>query len=364
MNPDNKSMSGYEEAEWRLSREASAAIDGMVLALTKLDASTDLSAPVSAAICSGLEAIRSAARAPEESGSGSYLCSASALGPEGTSLTLRRDDPHGIELAIQMDPSFRMHGLFYVCESEPSGIREHVFDIDSASGEPALCKWQDGKLIRYPAPAIVSSFWTQAPALDQMDDLLTSGGGSIASWQPSGPASAPPSVPAPPPEAGAPVCAHCGAAIRATARHCPACGARRASSAPPAQSKHCIQCGGELSPGARFCKACGTPAGKPPEPKEKALTPKFCSNCGATRRKHARFCGTCGVTFPNAPASWQPAAAPTLQPTPASGVSRPAARATPPPRKNDPRRAAQPGPLPRWNVVVGEQLPPMEQVDL
>lgn len=50
-------------------------------------------------------------------------------------------------------------------------------------------------------------------------------------------------------------CASCGAAMRANARFCAACGARTAT------ERTCASCGRVLSPTARFCAGCGTAAG-------------------------------------------------------------------------------------------------------
>lgn len=71
------------------------------------------------------------------------------------------------------------------------------------------------------------------------------------------------------------VCENCGAKIKANAKFCPECGARRGAV--------CPKCGAAVSKNAKFCPECGT-----------ALA-KTCKKCGTALKAGAKFCPECGA---------------------------------------------------------------------
>lgn len=82
---------------------------------------------------------------------------------------------------------------------------------------------------------------------------------------PTSPPPAPPPTPRVPPRRPAPPppqpmrCQSCGAAIRAGARFCPACGRPHTPETPARQPRLCRHCGAQLREGTRFCSKCGQP---------------------------------------------------------------------------------------------------------
>jgi membrane protease subunit (stomatin/prohibitin family) len=71
------------------------------------------------------------------------------------------------------------------------------------------------------------------------------------------------------------VCEKCGAKMKANAKFCPECGARKGAV--------CPKCGAALSKNAKFCPECGT------------SLKKTCKKCGADLKSTSKFCPECGA---------------------------------------------------------------------
>lgn len=79
-------------------------------------------------------------------------------------------------------------------------------------------------------------------------------------------------------------CPACQTPLPASARYCPACGARA--------RQGCPACHQLLDPGATFCPGCGASATPPPAPGAGART---CPACRAELRTPGRYCPECGA---------------------------------------------------------------------
>ncbi len=96
----------------------------------------------------------------------------------------------------------------------------------------------------------------------------------------------PPPIAPPPRPAATAACPNCGAALRAGARFCRACG--QAISAVPQPAAACAHCGAPIRDGARFCRSCGQPVMA-----AAAAAPK-CPHCSAPLQPGVQFCANCG----------------------------------------------------------------------
>lgn len=64
---------------------------------------------------------------------------------------------------------------------------------------------------------------------------------------------------------------------------------------PTAATRRCVSCGAAMRAGARFCAACGT---EQPIARTSLSQPVFCDQCGHAMLPNARFCMDCGATSP------------------------------------------------------------------
>ena len=78
----------------------------------------------------------------------------------------------------------------------------------------------------------------------------------------------------PAPKTPVETCDKCGAKVKASAKFCGECGAKRGLT--------CSKCGSSVSKNAKFCAECGN------------KLVKECAKCGAQLKSNSKFCGECG----------------------------------------------------------------------
>ena len=160
-----------------LDEELSSRLDGLCRTLSSTCnlAAASLPAQASAELLAGLQAARQIARQPPDdlpATSSSWSFTLEPTPAAGSLLTLQRTDPDPVELGLQLDRSFNLHGILSLIVGRGEDQQVLTFDLEQGKEGWTLRRWDDDRQVPFRlelpkgsdvpwSPAGMADFWSQ-----------------------------------------------------------------------------------------------------------------------------------------------------------------------------------------------------------